>query len=162
MPNPSSEAGSTSRLNCGFVRDRGIDLTSATTAISRSTSSSPNSAIVRVEWPMVYTVTGSGASLNDGILTARANNLPANSAPCCRSEPTPVLDLLRNEAPTSRSVDRAARPVDTPYESAEMQGSAADVHGKSVRPRWQAEPPFIQEQRRMEPVRGGARIRNRH
>jgi len=44
-------------LNWGLVRERGIDLTSITTWTSASLSKAPNAAIVRVEWPMVKTVT---------------------------------------------------------------------------------------------------------
>jgi hypothetical protein len=43
-------------LNCGLVRDRGIDLTSITRSTPDSRNRSTNSAIVLVEWPMVKKV----------------------------------------------------------------------------------------------------------
>jgi hypothetical protein len=43
-------------LNCGSVRERGIDLTSTTKSTPDSLSRSTNSAIVLVEWPMVKNV----------------------------------------------------------------------------------------------------------
>src|ERR1700739_4677824 len=44
-------------LNWGFVRERGVDRTSTIASTLASLSKAPNSAIVRVEWPMVNTVT---------------------------------------------------------------------------------------------------------
>ena len=43
-------------MNCGLVRDRGMDLTSTTRLTPDSCSRSANSTIVLVEWPMVKKV----------------------------------------------------------------------------------------------------------
>jgi hypothetical protein len=43
-------------LNCGLVRDRGIDLTSITRSTPESCKRPANSTIVLVEWPMVKKV----------------------------------------------------------------------------------------------------------
>ena len=48
--------GRLSPLNCGLVRERGIDLTSTTKSTRNSRSRSTNSTIVLVEWPMVKKV----------------------------------------------------------------------------------------------------------
>ena len=56
LPRRASVSGRLSSLNCGLVRDRGIDRTSTTRSTRDSRSRSTNSAIVLVEWPMVKNV----------------------------------------------------------------------------------------------------------
>src|ERR1035441_5871195 len=52
----ASASGRLCRLNCGLVRDRGIDLTSITRSTPDFRKRSANSTIVLVEWPMVKKV----------------------------------------------------------------------------------------------------------
>ena len=56
IPTAASAAGKTSMLNCGFVRERGIERTSTNNSIRASRSKAMNSANVRVEWPIVKIV----------------------------------------------------------------------------------------------------------
>ena len=53
--------GSTSRLYCGFLRERGTVRTSATSSISASCSKATKSAIERVACPMVKNGCAKGA-----------------------------------------------------------------------------------------------------
>src|SRR5512135_2622888 len=56
MPAAASGAGSASALNCGLVRERGIERTSTRRSTSACFNISTSSATERVEWPMVNTV----------------------------------------------------------------------------------------------------------
>ena len=53
IPCAAREAGKTSRLNCGLVRERGTVRTSTTSLTSAVVKSATNSSIGRVECPMV-------------------------------------------------------------------------------------------------------------
>lgn len=56
MRAPLKLSGRTSRLNCGLVRERGIERTSTSRSTPACTSIATNSSVVRVEWPMVKSV----------------------------------------------------------------------------------------------------------
>src|SRR5260370_15172373 len=66
MPSAVSETGGISVLNCGFVRERGIERTSTQRAISASASKAVKAAIERVECPIVKTGLVDGAG-SDGV-----------------------------------------------------------------------------------------------
>src|SRR5450631_3695533 len=56
MPSAVSESGRVSPLNCGVVRERGIERTSTSIVMSDCCRSATNSAKDRVEWPIVRIV----------------------------------------------------------------------------------------------------------
>src|SRR6185437_15337865 len=56
MPARASVSGRASALNCGLVRERGIERTSTSRSTATCLSKATNSAIVRVEWPIVKIV----------------------------------------------------------------------------------------------------------
>lgn len=56
MPSSARKFGNNSKLNCGTLRERGIERTSTTRSILTCFSSTMNSAIVRVECPIVKIV----------------------------------------------------------------------------------------------------------
>src|SRR5665213_2736649 len=56
MPVSTSAFGRASALNCGFVRERGTERTSTSRSTATCPSKATNSAIVRVEWPIVKIV----------------------------------------------------------------------------------------------------------
>ena len=75
--------GRTSRLNCGFVRERGTVLTSMTTCASAALSSATNSSVGRVECPMVKKGLGIEADRTPLSRAALARVLMGCAAPDC-------------------------------------------------------------------------------
>ena len=79
-------------MYCGFVRDRGMVLTSATSVTSAIFNSLTNSAIDRVEWPMVKT----GKVISDPAgrwIYEQANRLRKRRSPALH--PREVESVLR-------------------------------------------------------------------